>query len=49
MSTFGLETLTLLREREIHYAALNVGLSVAGCLAAVVAGYLSLRWMVVPR
>lgn len=43
MSTFSLETFALLRAREIHYSAVNVALSVLGCLAATAAGYLALR------
>lgn len=47
MSTFSLETLLLLRQREVYYAALNVALSVAGCLIATAGGYLSVRWLAV--
>ena len=49
MSTLSLETLTLLRQREVYYASLNVALSIAGCLTATAVGYLSLRWLTVPR
>ncbi len=49
MSTFSLETLLLLRQREVYYATLNVALSVAGCLIAVAGGYLSFRWLTVLR
>ncbi|HEV8304644.1 MAG TPA: fluoride efflux transporter CrcB [Gemmatimonadales bacterium] len=43
MSTFSFETLALLRERELYYAGLNLTLTLIGCLAAVAAGYLTLR------
>jgi CrcB protein len=43
MSTFSLETLALVRERELYYAGLNVAATLAGCLAATAAGYLSAR------
>ena len=43
MSTFSLETLTLLRQRELYHAGLNVVLSVLGCLAATVTGFLAMR------
>lgn len=49
MSTFSLETIALLRQREAYYAILNLTLSIAGCLTATMVGYLSLRWLAVPR
>ena len=38
MSTFSYETMTLLRDAEYWYAALYMGGTVLGCLAAVIAG-----------
>lgn len=50
MSTFSLETLALLRQRELYLAAWNVVLTIAGCLLATAAGYLTLRWTAaIPR
>jgi fluoride ion exporter CrcB/FEX len=49
MSTFSLETLSLLRQREIYYAILNVAVSIAGCLTTTMIGYLSLRWLTVSK
>ena len=43
MSTFGLETLALLRQRELYYAGLNVGATLLGCLTATAAGYVTVR------
>ena len=43
MSTFSLETLALLRDREWLYAAANVSLSLAVCLAATAVGLLAVR------
>jgi fluoride exporter len=43
MSTFSLETLALLRQRELYYAGLNVMATVLGCLAATSAGYLTVK------
>lgn len=40
VSAFSLQTLSLLRDRDYARAAGNVAASLAGCLAAVVAGYL---------
>lgn len=44
MSTFSLETLALLRDREWLYAAANVSLSLAACLAATAVGLLAVRF-----
>ena len=43
MSTFSLETLALVRQRELYYAGLNLVATLAGCLAATGAGYVSAR------
>ncbi len=43
MSTFSLETLALLRQRELYYAGLNVAATVLGCLVATGAGYVTVR------
>jgi CrcB protein len=46
MSTFSLETLALLRQRELYYAGLNVAATVLGCLCATAVGYLTARALI---
>jgi CrcB protein len=43
MSTFSLETLALVRQRDLYYAGLNVAATLLGCLAATGLGYLTAR------
>jgi len=45
-STFGLETVALVRDGNAWLAAVNVGASVAGGLAGVWAGIVAARWLV---
>lgn len=45
-STFSYETLRYLQESAWHLAALNVAVTVLGCLAACVLGWAGARWMV---
>lgn len=48
-SSFNWETLALLGEGRARLAAVNVALTVAGCLAAGLAGALLARWVVMPH
>jgi CrcB protein len=44
-STFSYETMKYLQESAWQLAALNVGLTVCGCLGACVLGWAGARWM----
>ena len=44
--SFSFDTFHLLHQGRLYYAALNVGISVFGCLLATITGYYFLRWMV---
>lgn len=44
VSSFSLQTLMLIRERELRQATLNIAGSVILCLAAASAGYFSILW-----
>lgn len=46
VSSFSLQTLALIREKELRHAFLNIVGSVSLCLIAASAGYLSIRWIV---
>lgn len=45
VSSFSLQTLALIRERELFRALLNIVGSVTLCLSAATAGYLSIPWI----
>ena len=45
-STFSYETMKYLQESAWQLAALNVGLTVFGCLGACVLGWAGARWMI---
>jgi CrcB protein len=44
-SSFNYETLALLQQGSLALAALNLGLTVIGCLAAGLAGVAAVRWL----
>lgn len=44
-SSFNYETLALVQQGSLGLAALNLGLTVLGCLAAGVAGVVAVRWL----
>jgi CrcB protein len=45
-STFNYETMALLQQGSLRLAALNVALTVGGCLAAGLSGLVLARWIV---